>query len=90
ADKVSKPPLADVATTKQGQAATVADLLFRAHIGTARSGVEALQAPGKLPEFFAKMDDILLPYLDALHGAEMDSNNRKIYLELTQKFERRF
>jgi hypothetical protein len=56
----------------------------------AGSAAEALQAPGKLPEFFAKTDDILLRYLDALHGAEMDSNNHKIYLELTQKFERRF
>lgn len=36
------------------------------------------------------MDDILLLYLDALHGAEIDSNNHKIYLELSQKFERRF
>lgn len=82
--------LADATTAKQSQAVTVADLLLRARIGTARSAAEALQAPGKLPEFFAKTDDILLPYLDTLHGADMDSNNHKIYLELTQKFERRF
>jgi len=78
------------ATAKQDQAVTVADLLLKAHIGTARSAVEALQAPGKLPDFFAKTNDILLPYLDALHGAETDSTNHKIYLELTQNFERRF
>jgi cysteinyl-tRNA synthetase len=88
--KAEPPPLADAATAKQGQAVTVADLLSSAHIETARSAVEAPQAPGKLPEFFAKTDDILLPYLDALHSAEMNSNNHKIYLELTQKFERRF
>ncbi|KAI1736665.1 cysteinyl-tRNA synthetase [Xylaria scruposa] len=82
--------LADPAIAKQGQTITVADLLLRSHIGTARSSVEALQAPGKLPEFFAKTGDILLPYLDALYGIEMDSNNYKIYLDLTQKFERRF
>jgi cysteinyl-tRNA synthetase len=32
----------------------------------------------------------LLPYLDSSYGAEVDSNNHKIYLELSQKFERRF
>lgn len=88
--KAEPPPLADAATAKQGQAVTVADLLLGAHIGTARSAAEALQTPGKLPDFFAKTGDILLPYLDALYGAEMDSNNHKIYLELTQNFERRF
>lgn len=89
-EKAEPPPLADAATEKQGQALTVADLLLRAHVETARLAAEALQAPGKLPDFFAKTDDVLLPYLDALHGAEMDSDNHKIYLELSQKFERRF
>lgn len=89
-EKVEPSPLADAATAKQSQAVTIADLLLRVHIGTARSAAEALRAPGKLAEFFAKTDDILLPYLDALHGADIDSNNHKIYLELTQKFERRF
>ncbi|KAK1238983.1 hypothetical protein MKX08_006044 [Trichoderma sp. CBMAI-0020] len=82
--------LADAATVKQSQAVTVADLLLRAHIGTVRSAAEALRAPGKLSDFFAKTDDILLPYLDALHGADIDSNNHEIYLELTQNFEHRF
>ncbi|KAK4031792.1 tRNA synthetases class I (C) catalytic domain-containing protein [Parachaetomium inaequale] len=80
-DKVELPP---------GQAVTVADLLLRAHIGTARSAAVALQAPGPRPEFFAKTDDVLLPYLDSVHGAEIDSNHHHIYLELTRKFERRF
>ncbi|KAJ5291291.1 hypothetical protein N7478_000542 [Penicillium angulare] len=74
----------------EGQAVTVTDLLLRARIATARSAAEALQAPGKLPDFFSKTDEILLPYLDGLHGAEMDSNDHKMYLELTSKFERRF
>lgn len=89
-EKAEPSTLADAATAKQSQAVTIADLLLKAHIGTARSAAEALRAPGKLPEFFAKTDDVLLPYLDALHGADIDSNNHKIYLELTQKFERRF
>jgi cysteinyl-tRNA synthetase len=89
-EKVTPPPLDDAVTAKQSQAITIADLLLRAHIGTAQSAVEALQAPGKLPDFLAKTNDILLPYLDALYGANMDSNNHEVYLELSQKFERRF
>ncbi|KAF1916858.1 cysteinyl-tRNA synthetase [Ampelomyces quisqualis] len=89
-EKAKPPPLADAAAAKEGEAVTIANLLLSAHIGTARSAAEALQAPGKLPEFFAKTEDILLPYLDALHGAEIESNNHKIYLELSEKFERRF
>jgi cysteinyl-tRNA synthetase len=87
----AEPTLLDVAAAaKEGEAVVIADLLLSVHIGTARSAAEALQAPGKLPEFFNKTDDLLLPYLDALHGAEVDSNNHKIYLDLSQKFERRF
>ncbi|KAL8358567.1 hypothetical protein RB598_003027 [Gaeumannomyces tritici] len=89
-DKVELPPPADAATAQEDQAVTVADLLLRAHIGTARSAAEALQAPGALPEFFAKTDDVLLPFLDSLHGAELDSNNHQVFMELSQKFERRF
>ncbi|KAL3478135.1 tRNA synthetases class I (C) catalytic domain-containing protein [Aspergillus californicus] len=59
---------------QQGQAVTVADLL-----------------PGKTARlFFCKTDDILLPYLDALYGSEVDSNTHEIYMVLSQKFERRF
>ncbi|KEY70251.1 hypothetical protein S7711_04360 [Stachybotrys chartarum IBT 7711] len=83
-------PLANALTAKQGQTATVADLRLKIRTETVLSAAEALRAPGELPEFFAKTDDILLPYLDSLHGAEMDPNNHKIYLDLTQKFERRF
>lgn len=89
-EKAEPPPLADAATAHQGETAIVADLLLKAHIGTARSASEALQALGALPEFFAKTDDVLLPYLDALHDTGMDTNNHRIYLELTRKFERRF
>ena len=88
--KTEPPPPTDPTTAQEGPAVTVADLLLKAHIETARSAAEALQAPGKLPEFFTKTDDILLPYLDFLHGAEMDSKNHQIYMELSRKFERRF
>ncbi|KAI0399899.1 cysteinyl-tRNA synthetase [Xylaria palmicola] len=78
-------PPADAST-----AVTVADLLLRAHLGTAQSAVEALQDPGNPSDFFAKTDDVLLPYLGAFYGTETDSNNHEIYLALSQKFERRF
>lgn len=83
-------PVADATTAKQSQTVSVADLLLRVHIETARAAVDALLAPRKLPEFYARTDDVLLPYLDALHGAEMDSSDHKTYLELSQNFERRF
>lgn len=89
-DKVDFLPPAHLATAKQDQAPTVDDLLLIAHTGTARLAAEALQAPGQASDFFAKTDDILRPYLDALHGAEMDTTNHEVYLELTRKFERRF
>lgn len=89
-EKGASPSGADSTAAKQMQTVTVADLLLKAHLGTAESAVEALQNPGTMPSFFSKTTEILLPYLDALHGAEMDSNDHKIYLERTQKFERRF
>ncbi|VBB83961.1 Putative Cysteinyl-tRNA synthetase [Podospora comata] len=76
--------------TLQSQSVTVEDLLLRAHIATAQLAAKALQNPGTASEFFAKADDVLLPYLDALNDASIDSNNHQIYLELSQKFERRF
>ncbi|KIH89855.1 cysteinyl-tRNA synthetase [Sporothrix brasiliensis 5110] len=73
--------------------ATVDELLLRAHIATARAAVDALVQPKhkQTPsEFYSKTDDILLPYLDALHGASVDSTDYQMYLALTQKYERRF
>ncbi|KAK3899125.1 tRNA synthetases class I (C) catalytic domain-containing protein [Staphylotrichum tortipilum] len=56
-----------------------------AHLGHAKNYVSRT-----LTEFFAKTGDVLLPYFDSLHGAEMDSNNHQSYLDLSQKFEHRF
>lgn len=86
-ERTEPSPPADAATAKP---ATVADLLLKVHLGTARSAAEAFKAPAKRPQFFAQTNDILLPYLDAKHGAEIDSNNHEIHLGLSQKFERRF
>ena len=81
---------ANTNTAPDGQTATVEDLLLKAHIGTARSAAEALVSPGPQSAFFSKTDEILLPYLDSLHGVELDSKNHDIYLALSQKYEHRF
>lgn len=60
------------------------------HIRTASTAAEALQAPDNLAGFYAKTEDILLPYLDSLHGSNIDSKDHSIFLHLTQKFEQRF
>ncbi|KAK3937140.1 tRNA synthetases class I (C) catalytic domain-containing protein [Diplogelasinospora grovesii] len=63
---------------------------LRVHLRTAASAAEALQGSEKLSVFYEKADDILLPYLDSLHGASIDSEDHSIFTKLTQKFENRF
>ncbi|KAK0666686.1 Cysteinyl-tRNA synthetase/mycothiol ligase [Cercophora samala] len=71
--------------TLQSQSVTVDDLLLRAHIGAAQLAADALQVPGTVSEFFAKTEDVLLPSLDTLHGASLDSNNHQILPESEPK-----
>ena len=40
--------------------------------------------------FFAAVDDIMLPYLDSLHGSEVRSDDYSIFKQLTQYWELRF
>ncbi|KAG2416098.1 hypothetical protein HFD88_007290 [Aspergillus terreus] len=63
---------------------------LKVHLRTVASAAEALQAPGKLSEFYGKTEDVLLPYLDSLHGSSIDSNDHSIFTRLTEKFENRF
>jgi cysteinyl-tRNA synthetase len=63
---------------------------LKMHIKTATSAVEALNSTGKLGEFYIKAEDVLLPYLDSLHGATIDSRDHTVFTTLTQKFENRF
>ncbi|KAF1984284.1 hypothetical protein K402DRAFT_381521 [Aulographum hederae CBS 113979] len=44
----------------------------------------------ELDEFFAQMEDALLPYLDGLHGTSIDATDYTIFTKLTQHFEQRF
>lgn len=40
--------------------------------------------------FYTSTQDILLPYLDSLHGASIDADDHTIFTSLTAKFEQRF
>lgn len=60
------------------------------HLATVRLALGALQNPGEASTFYANTDDILLPYLDSLHGAEIGAQEHGIFLRLTQKYEQRF
>lgn len=68
---------------------------IKMHLKTAGTAATALLAPSKTTEadvadFFAGAEDVLLPYLDSLHGASVDANDHTVFTKLTQKYEARF
>lgn len=67
---------------------------LKMHLNTLTSAAEALQLADKGEidnvKFFEKADDLLLPYLDSLHGSEIDSEDHSIFTTLTKKYEDRF
>lgn len=65
---------------------------LKMHLKTASAASEALLQGDSLcvTEFYTRTEDILLPYLDSLHGSEIDAQNHSIFTKLTQKFENRF
>lgn len=62
------------------------------HLNTVQSAVTALQKGSSLAadHFYEAAEDVLLPYLDSLHGSTVDSKDYTIFTKLTQKFEDRF
>ncbi|GAB7342232.1 hypothetical protein MBLNU457_g0478t1 [Dothideomycetes sp. NU457] len=89
--KNAEAPLSDVASTNgAAEIMEVADPKLKKNIREAKAAVEAIQSPGKLSSFYDKTDDLLMPYLDSLHGSSIDSQDHSIFLALTQKYERRF
>ncbi|KAF2753951.1 cysteinyl-tRNA synthetase [Pseudovirgaria hyperparasitica] len=66
------------------------------HIKTATSAAEVLSSASdtskkiKPAEFYARAEDVLLPYLDSLYGAALDTSDHSIFTKLTKKFEDRF
>lgn len=82
---------------KDGDAPGDAEAKVKMHIRTVESAVEALQLASSEDKssvdsslFYTKAEDILLPYLDSLHGTSVDSNDHTIFTKLTRKFEDRF
>jgi cysteinyl-tRNA synthetase len=68
---------------------------IKMHLKTAGMAATALLAPSKsTPEdveiFYAGAEDVLLPYLDSLHGTSIDASDHTIFTRLTQKYEGRF
>ncbi|KUI66404.1 Cysteine--tRNA ligase [Cytospora mali] len=65
---------------------------LKMHMNTAKSAVTALQKGPSLgaDQFYGDAEDVLLPYLDSLHGSTVDSKDYTIFMKLTQKFEDRF
>ena len=68
---------------------------LKMHIKLTASAADALVAASKAAEtvptdFYAQVEDVLLPYLDSLHGSSIDSNDHAIFTKLTQKFENSF
>lgn len=63
---------------------------LKMHMNTAITAANALQLSLGADQFYADAEDVLLPYLDYLHGTTVDSKDYTIFTKLTQKFEDRF
>ncbi|TID23062.1 putative cysteinyl-trna synthetase [Venturia nashicola] len=64
---------------------------IKMHLKTATSAASALTDTSiALDEFFSKAEDVLLPYLDKLHGSEINAEDHSVFTVLTQKYEKRF
>lgn len=63
---------------------------IKMHLKTGASAVEALrrvksEAGYSQDDFFTKTEDVFLPYLDSLHGKDIDANDHSIFTRLTQR-----
>ena len=74
---------------------------IKMHIKTADRAVTALKARSSEPSgspsldtgplgFYPEVEDVLLPYFDALQGPSIDASDYSIFTTLTQKYESRF
>ncbi|EOA84389.1 uncharacterized protein SETTUDRAFT_164547 [Exserohilum turcica Et28A] len=68
---------------------------IKMHLRTAGTAATSLLAPSKsTPEdielFYAGAEDVLLPYLDSLHGSSIDASDHSVFTTLTKKYEARF
>ncbi|KAB5558375.1 tRNA synthetases class I (C) catalytic domain-containing protein [Coniochaeta sp. 2T2.1] len=63
---------------------------LKMHLKAAAAAAEALRNPSSATVLLQQTEDILLPYLDSLHGSSIDSHDHDLFLRLTRKFEDRF
>lgn len=68
-----------------------ADPKLKIHIENAKNAAQALSKPGdNLSKFYELTEEVLLPYLDFVHGKDIDSSNHEIFTSLTKEYENRF
>ena len=68
---------------------------IKMHLKTAGTAAKVLLLPSKdtaedVEVFFAGAEDVLLPYLDSLHGPSVDANDHSVFTTLTKRYEARF
>ena len=67
---------------------------IKMHIKTVLAASESIyslqDASISAEDFFSNTQDILLPYLDSLHGSSINADDHTIFTKLTKKFETRF
>lgn len=68
---------------------------IKMHLKTAGNAVTALLAPSRssgedTAKFWEGAEEVLLPYLDSLHGTSISSSDHHIFTALTKKYEDRF
>lgn len=84
-------PLAKDGTTPGDREAKL-----KMHCRTVATAANALAASGAssstigVEDFYTKTADVLLPYLDSLHGSSINGDDHSIFTRLTRRYERRF
>jgi cysteinyl-tRNA synthetase len=73
-----------------GEAPGDKEAKLKMHLKAAAAAAEALQHPSSASSLLQQTEDILLLYLDSLHGSTIDSHDHDLFLRLTRKFEDRF
>ena len=83
----------DGGTVSNGGAPGDAEAKIKMHLSTLRAAAEALDADANAmsPEtFYAKVGDVLLPYLDTTQKLDIQGDNYHIFTKLTRHWERHF
>lgn len=75
--------------------ATDKEAKLKMHLKTVGRAGTALLAPSKttdedIENFWVEAEDVLLPYLDSLHGTSIDAQDHTIFTTLTKRYENRF